>query len=49
MPNSVHRWLADKKLITQNIDGLDGKAGNKKLYFNTWEIGIKSHYIMNKE
>ena len=29
MPNSVHWWLADKKLITQNIDGLDGKAGNK--------------------
>ena len=27
-PNRVHRWLADKKLITQNIDGLDGKAGN---------------------
>ncbi len=28
-PNSVHKWLADKKLITQNIDGLDRKAGNK--------------------
>lgn len=28
-PNSVHHWLADKTLITQNIDGLDGKAGNK--------------------
>lgn len=28
-PNDVHRWLADKQLITQNIDGLDGKAGNK--------------------
>jgi len=28
-PNSVHQWLADKNLITQNIDGLDGKAGNK--------------------
>lgn len=28
-PNAVHRWLADKNLITQNIDGLDGKAGNK--------------------
>eukprot|EP00933_Yihiella_yeosuensis_P037928 TRINITY_DN31920_c0_g1_i2.p1 TRINITY_DN31920_c0_g1~~TRINITY_DN31920_c0_g1_i2.p1 ORF type:complete len:277 (+),score=49.03 TRINITY_DN31920_c0_g1_i2:74-904(+) len=28
-PNSVHCWLADKNLITQNIDGLDGKAGNK--------------------
>ena len=27
-PNSVHKWLADKKLITQNIDGLDRKAGN---------------------
>jgi NAD-dependent deacetylase len=27
-PNSVHYWLADKNLITQNIDGLDGKAGN---------------------
>ena len=27
-PNDVHRWLADKTLITQNIDGLDGKAGN---------------------
>ncbi|EAT13296.1 sirtuin [Bermanella marisrubri] len=27
--NDVHRWLADKNLITQNIDGLDGKAGNK--------------------
>ncbi|TQF71741.1 SIR2 family NAD-dependent protein deacylase [Pseudoalteromonas luteoviolacea] len=27
-PNSAHQWLADKNLITQNIDGLDGKAGN---------------------
>lgn len=28
-PNDVHTWLADKNLITQNIDGLDGKAGNE--------------------
>ena len=28
-PNKVHKWLSNKKLITQNIDGLDGKAGNK--------------------
>ncbi len=28
-PNDVHRWLKNKNLITQNIDGLDGKAGNK--------------------
>ena len=28
-PNLAHYWLVDKKLITQNIDGLDGKAGNK--------------------
>lgn len=28
-PNEVHHWLNDKNLITQNIDGLDGKAGNK--------------------
>ena len=27
-PNEVHHWLAGKNLITQNIDGLDGKAGN---------------------
>jgi NAD-dependent deacetylase len=27
-PNEVHYWLANKNLITQNIDGLDGKAGN---------------------
>ncbi|MEM1146052.1 MAG: Sir2 family NAD-dependent protein deacetylase [Pseudomonadota bacterium] len=27
-PNPVHAWLADKNLITQNIDGLDAKAGN---------------------
>ncbi len=27
-PNNVHRWLADKNVITQNIDGLDWKAGN---------------------
>ncbi len=27
-PNSVHKWLSKKNLITQNIDGLDGKAGN---------------------
>ena len=27
-PNPVHHWLADKNLITQNVDGLDGKAGN---------------------
>jgi NAD-dependent deacetylase len=34
-PNDVHRWLADQcnsgaaRLITQNIDGLDGRAGNR--------------------
>ena len=28
-PNAVHTWLSDKNLITQNIDGLDGKAGNQ--------------------
>ena len=28
-PNSVHKWLSNKALITQNIDGLDSKAGNK--------------------
>ncbi len=28
-PNEVHYWLANKNLITQNIDGLDGKAGNQ--------------------
>lgn len=28
-PNQIHYWLADKNLITQNIDGLDGRAGNK--------------------
>ena len=28
-PNSAHFWLSDKRVITQNIDGLDGKAGNK--------------------
>ena len=28
MPNDVHNWLSDKRLITQNIDGLDDKAGN---------------------
>lgn len=28
-PNEIHYWLSDKNLITQNIDGLDGKAGNK--------------------
>ena len=28
-PNIAHFWLADKRLITQNIDGLDGRAGNK--------------------
>ena len=27
-PNPVHDWLANKSLITQNVDGLDGKAGN---------------------
>ncbi|WP_289098592.1 Sir2 family NAD-dependent protein deacetylase [uncultured Pseudoalteromonas sp.] len=27
-PNEVHHWLSDKNLIAQNIDGLDGKAGN---------------------
>ena len=29
-PNVVHKWLKNKNLITQNIDGLDAKAGNKK-------------------
>ena len=34
-PNNVHRWLAEEcnsgraNLITQNIDGLDGRAGNR--------------------
>ena len=34
-PNEVHRWLAEEcnsgraNLITQNIDGLDGRAGNR--------------------
>ncbi|MFL2661992.1 MAG: SIR2 family NAD-dependent protein deacylase [Alphaproteobacteria bacterium] len=28
-PNAVHKWLSKKKLITQNIDGLDAKAGNE--------------------
>ncbi len=28
-PNKVHYYLKDKNLITQNIDGLDAKAGNK--------------------
>ena len=28
-PNRVHEYLVDKNLITQNIDGLDYKAGNK--------------------
>ena len=28
-PNKAHKYLADKHLITQNIDGLDFKAGNK--------------------
>ncbi len=27
-PNTVHHWLKDKRLVTQNIDGLDSKAGN---------------------
>jgi NAD-dependent deacetylase len=29
MPNKVHHFLSNKRLITQNVDGLDGKAGNK--------------------
>ena len=34
-PNNTHRWLASRcnsgaaRLITQNIDGLDGRAGNR--------------------
>ena len=28
-PNKVHEYLVKKNLITQNIDGLDLKAGNK--------------------
>ena len=28
-PNKVHYYLSNKNLITQNIDGLDYKAGNK--------------------
>ena len=27
-PNDVHFFLSSKRLITQNVDGLDGKAGN---------------------
>ncbi len=27
-PNKVHKYLVNKNLITQNIDGLDFKAGN---------------------
>ncbi len=29
-PNEVHKYLVDKCLITQNIDGLDFKAGNRE-------------------
>ena len=29
-PNLVHKWLSNKYLITQNIDCLDAKSGNKK-------------------
>ena len=33
--NLTHKWLSDKKLITQNIDGLDGKLEIKIIYLYT--------------
>ena len=54
-PNEVHYWLADKNLITQNIDGLDGKAGNdnyiaihgrldQMTLFHTQGEQVETHY-----
>lgn len=43
-PNDVHHWLADKTLITQNIDGLDGKAGNPNYISVHGRIDEVTHY-----
>lgn len=43
-PNAVHHWLADKNLITQNIDGLDGKAGNRNYIAIHGRLDQMTHY-----
>ncbi|WNC73552.1 Sir2 family NAD-dependent protein deacetylase [Thalassotalea psychrophila] len=43
-PNEVHHWLSDKNLITQNIDGLDGKAGNKDYIAIHGRLDQMTHY-----
>lgn len=45
-PNDVHYWLANKNLITQNIDGLDAKAGNKNYIavHGRLDLMTKFHY-----
>ena len=43
-PNSVHTWLKDKTLITQNIDSLDGKAGNQDYIAIHGRIDQVTHY-----
>jgi NAD-dependent deacetylase len=43
-PNEVHHWLSDKNLITQNIDGLDGKANNHNYIAIHGRIDQVTHY-----
>ena len=42
-PNPVHKWLADKPLITQNIDTLDFNIPiSKQIMFITVSINLSS-------
>lgn len=48
-PNDVHHWLSDKNLITQNIDGLDGKAGNQDYIAIHGRLDQMTHYHVQGE
>ena len=48
-PNPVHEWLANKPLITQNIDTLDFKAGNEGYIPIHGRLDRVSRFLEEKE
>ena len=50
-PNSTHKWLADKYLITQNIDGMHQRAYSKnvlELHGSLWRLRCdEDNYTIN--
>ena len=40
-PNLVHKWLSDKKVVTQNIDGMHQRSGSVniiELHGSLWRL-----------